>query len=189
MRRRALFRSAGRAADLTLWRLGSHREALDTHFKNMGSERGAIPLEKIDYDTSPLKIFPGNPSPLSSSSFLFRGCRSVRNGVGAVVGGFLHEGTSTVANLVSLPIAAGKGADFEAATVPALGAFDQEEEGTHCYILCKQPDESMYYFMELFADQVRRTTLPAPAGGPPSRAAAGSGALLPPPSALLVIVV
>ena len=146
----------------------------------MGSERGAIPLEKIDYDTSPLKIFPGIPSPLSSSSCSsLRGCRSVRNGVGAVVGGFLHEGESTIANLVSLPIAAGKGADFEAATVPALGAFDSEEEGTHCYILCKQPDESMYYFMELFADQVRRTALPAPAGGPPSRAAAGSGALLP----------
>ena len=169
-----------RAAGLTLSLPLPRREALDTHFKNMGSERGAIPLEKIDYDTSPLKIFPGIPSPLSSSSFSsLRGCRSVRNGVGAVVGGFLHEGESTVANLVSLPIAAGKGADFEAATVPALGAFDSEEEGTHCYILCKQPDESMYYFMELFADQVRRPTLPAPAGGPPSRAAAGSGALLP----------
>eukprot|EP01046_Picozoa_sp_COSAG06_P041517 COSAG06_NODE_5165_length_3667_cov_7.140975_2_plen_196_part_00 len=100
--------------------------ALDTHFKNMGAP-GAIPLEKIK-EGSPLQIYP-------------------------VVGGFLHEGESTVANIVTLPIAEGKAADFEAATIPALGAFDGEEPGTHAYLLCKKYDESMYFFLELFADQ------------------------------------
>ena len=84
------------------------QDALDAHFKNMGAP-GAIPLEKIK-DGSPLQIYP-------------------------VVGGFLHEGESTVANIVSIPIADGKAADFEAATVPALGAFDAEEPGTHAYLL------------------------------------------------------
>ena len=82
--------------------------ALDTHFKNMGAP-GAIPLEKIK-DGSLLQIYP-------------------------VVGGFLHEGESTLANIVSLPIAEGKAASFEAATIPALGAFDMEEPGTHAYLL------------------------------------------------------
>lgn len=82
--------------------------ALDTHFKNMGAP-GAIPLEKIK-EGSPLQIY-------------------------QVVGGFLHIGESTVANIVSLPIAEGKAADFEAATVPTLGAFDVEEPGTHAYLL------------------------------------------------------
>ena len=88
--------------------------ALDTHFKNMGAP-GAIPLEKIK-EGSPLQIYP-------------------------VVGGFLHEGESTVANIVTLPIAEGKAADFEAATIPALGAFDGEEPGTHAYLLCKKYDD------------------------------------------------
>ena len=71
--------------------------------------KGAIPLEKIK-ETSPLQIYP-------------------------VVGGFLHEGESTVANIVSIPIAEGKAAAFEAATVPALASFDVEEPGTHAYLL------------------------------------------------------
>jgi quinol monooxygenase YgiN len=33
------------------------KDALDTHFKNMGA-KGAIPLSKIKYDSSPLQIFP-----------------------------------------------------------------------------------------------------------------------------------
>ena len=84
------------------------QDALYTHFKHMGA-KGAIPLEKIK-ETSPLQIYP-------------------------VVGGFLHEGESTVANIVSIPIAEGKAAAFEAATVPALAAFDAEEPGTHAYLL------------------------------------------------------
>ena len=51
-------------------------EALDTHFKGMGA-KGAIPLEKIKYDTSPLKIFP-------------------------VVGGFLHEGEASIAQFITV---------------------------------------------------------------------------------------
>ena len=84
------------------------QDALNTHFRNMGAP-GAIPLDKIK-DSSPLQIYP-------------------------VVGGFLHEGESTIANIVSLPIAEGKASAFEAATVPALGAFDAEEPGTHAYLL------------------------------------------------------
>lgn len=86
---------------------------------------GAPPLEKIKPE-SPLQIY-------------------------QMVGGFLHEGESTVANIITLPIA--KPAEFEAATVPALAAFDAEEPGTHAYLLCKHYTEETYLFIELFADQ------------------------------------
>ena len=72
-------------------------EALDTHFKNMGA-KGAIPLEKIKYDTSPLKIFP-------------------------VVGGYVHDGGMSIANVISIPITEGMGAAFESAITPSLGVY------------------------------------------------------------------
>ena len=123
-------------------------DALDTHFKNMGA-KGAIPLEKIKYDTSPLKIFP-------------------------VVGGYLHEGEMGIGNVISLPVAEGKGPALEAAITPALGVYDANEPDTGCYLLCKRPDESEYCFVELFKDKAAgalrhhlaligpfRTTLPS----------------------------
>jgi quinol monooxygenase YgiN len=109
--------------------LYSSQDALDTHFKNMGSKRGAIPLSKIKYDTSLLRIFP-------------------------VVGGYVHATpTATLANLISLPTAEGKGAAFEAAVMPALGRYDTDELDTACYILVKRPDESEYLFIEMWKDQ------------------------------------
>ena len=87
-----------------------------------------LEADDIDYDTDPLRIFP-------------------------VVGGWLHEGVSTIANVVTLPVAPGKAAAFEAATLPAFATLDAEEEGAHCYLLVKQPDESNYHFIELFADK------------------------------------
>lgn len=111
--------------DYYVLELYQDKAALDAHFKGMGA-KGAIPLSKIKYGASPLQIFP-------------------------VVGGFLHQGESTIANFISLPMT--NGPAFEEATVPALAEFDAAEPGTHAYILCKRPDESVYYFVELFQDQ------------------------------------
>eukprot|EP01048_Picozoa_sp_COSAG05_P003883 COSAG05_NODE_191_length_14617_cov_90.240736_6_plen_230_part_00 len=105
------------------------QESLDAHFKGMGMKRGAIPLDRIKYDTSPLKIYP-------------------------VVGGYLHEApTAGIANLISLPTAPGKGPAFEAAVTPALSTYDADEADTAAYMLVKRPDESEYVFIELFKDQ------------------------------------
>lgn len=110
-----------------IFELYKDQAALDTHFKGMGAP-GAMPLDKIKYDADGgLKIFP-------------------------VVGGFLHQGESKVANWITLPINPAKAAAFEAATKPALSGFDATEPGTHAYLLLKRPDETEYYFMELFAD-------------------------------------
>eukprot|EP01051_Picozoa_sp_SAG22_P014637 SAG22_NODE_1806_length_3531_cov_2.206294_3_plen_233_part_00 len=112
-----------------VFELYKDQAALDAHFVNMGAKRGAIPLDKIKYETSPLKIFP-------------------------VVGGYLHAagaGEMSIANLITLPIS--DGAAFEAAVGPAMAQYDAGEPDTGAYILMKQPDGSTYYFMELFKDK------------------------------------
>jgi quinol monooxygenase YgiN len=105
--------------------LHSDHEALETHSKNMGA-KGATPLDKIKYGKSPLQIFP-------------------------VVDGVLHECEAIIANVITIPTT--DSAAFEAATAPALAAYDATEPGALAYLLCKMPDSSTYYFVELFKDQ------------------------------------
>lgn len=105
--------------------LYSDKEALDTHFKNMGAKNGAPALEKLKPDGM-LKIFP-------------------------VCSAILKEGTGTIANVIKLPVK--DGSAFEAAALPAMMEYDRDEAGTKAYILAKSLDNSIYYFLEIFQDQ------------------------------------
>ena len=112
-----------------IFELYKNQQSLDIHFNNMGMKNGAPPLNKIKYETSPLKIY-------------------------HVVGGYLHPGGDmTIGNVISLPLASGMGSIFERAVVPSLATYDLNEPNTGCYLLCKRPDESEYVFIELFQNQ------------------------------------
>merc|ERR1740138_1529882 len=101
------------------------KEALDTHFNNMGSKRGAPPMEKLK-PGGMLQIFP-------------------------VVSAIVKEGDASIANVVKLPMK--DGALFEQVVTPAMVEMDKSEPGTLTYILCKSHDGTTYYFLELFKDQ------------------------------------
>eukprot|EP00930_Biecheleria_cincta_P100310 TRINITY_DN91946_c0_g1_i1.p1 TRINITY_DN91946_c0_g1~~TRINITY_DN91946_c0_g1_i1.p1 ORF type:complete len:218 (+),score=30.05 TRINITY_DN91946_c0_g1_i1:69-722(+) len=101
------------------------KEAIDAHFTNMGSKRGAPPPEKTKPD-SMVRIFP-------------------------VVSAICREGEASIANIIKLPVK--DGALFEQAVLPAMVEMDRTEPGTLSYVLAKSHDGSTYYFLELFKDQ------------------------------------
>lgn len=100
------------------------KEALDTHFKNMGA-KGAPPLEKIK---------PGGMLQI------YEVCSAI-----------LKEGHGTISNIVKIPVK--DGALFEQTVVPAMVEMDRLEPDTLAYISCKSHDGKSYFFLEIFKDQ------------------------------------
>merc|ERR1712224_580142 len=114
-----------KTGDFYMLELYRDKEALDTHFKNMGSKKGAPPLEKLKPDGM-LKIFP-------------------------VVSAICRDGVASIANVIKIPVK--DSSLFERVVMPSMMEMDRSEPGTLAYILAKSHDGTTYFFIELFKDQ------------------------------------